>query len=278
LVAPEILAAARARLTLNKRMATRTNAQPEAALLRGGYARCGYCGHAMRVRNEDRGTFYTCNTSSRDQHGCPFHVISAHILDQAVLDKLQLVLNRPELIGAEVARLRRDDPTKADREAVERRLGEVERLRGNLARRVAAIDDDDIAASLLAEMVALGKQPAALTSEREKLEAERASWEATQKQLLDLEDWCRSVPGNVNLLDYEGRRLAHMALMALGVESRVWSTDHTPRWEIKMLPDVLPVPISDLPTAGDGGLSWAHVDGYTRRGYARWRGRRGGRL
>lgn len=256
-------------------MATRNNAQPEAALLRGGYARCGYCGHAMRVRNEDRGTFYTCNTSSRDQHGCPFHVISAHILDQAVLDKLQLVLNRPEVIGAEVARLRRDDPTEADREAVERRLGEVERLRGNLALGVAAIDDDDIAATLLAEMAALGKQHAALTSERETLEAERASWEMTQKQLGDLENRCRSVAGNVNLLDHEGRRLA---LMALGVQARVWSTDRTPRWEIKMPPDVLPVPINDLPMAADGGLVWAHVDGYTRRDCARRGGRREGRL
>ena len=153
-------------------------------------------------------------------------------------------------------------------------LGEVERLRGKLARRVAAIDDDDIAATLLAEMAALGTQNAALTSEREKLEAERASWEMTQKQLGDLEVWRRSVAGNVNLLTYVGRRLA---LMALGVQARVWSTDHTPRWEITMLPDVLPVAINDLPTVADGGLAWAHVDGYTRRGCAKQAARRGGR-
>jgi hypothetical protein len=201
-------------------------------------------------------------------------VISARILDQAVLEKLQLVLNHPEVIGAEIARLRRDDPTKADRDAVERRLSEVERLRGNLVRRVAAIDDDDIAASLLAEMATLGKQQSTLISEREQLESERASWDATQTQLRDLEDWCRQVASNVDLLNYEGRRLA---LTALSVEARVWSTNHTPRWEIKMLPDVLPVTLSDLPRAADGGLVWAHVDGYTRRGCARSGGHRVGR-
>ena len=71
---------------------------------------------------------------------------------------------------------------------------------------------------------------------------------------------------NIDLQGYEGGRLA---LTALAVEARVWSTDHSPRWEIKLLPDALPVSINDLPMAADGGLSWVHVDGYTRRGCAR---------
>jgi site-specific DNA recombinase len=275
LVSPEILRAARERLVVNKRTATRNNAKPEASLLRGGFARCGYCGLAMRVQNEERGTFYRCNTSSRDQHGCPHHVISAHILDRAVLDKVQLVLNRPEIVSAEVARLRRDDPTQANREAVALRLAEVERKRGNLARRVAAIDDDDLAAPLLVELTSLGKEMAALAMQQDTLNAERASWEATQSQLVDLESWCRRVARNIDLLDYEGRR---MALMALGVEVRVWATSHTPRYEIKMLPDAVPIPFSDPQTAGGVSLVSGHVDGYTHRGCARRGGHHAGRL
>lgn len=266
IVTPDVLRAARGRLAVNKRTAVRNNANPEAALLRGGYIRCGYCGLAMRVQNEERGTFYRCNTSSRDQYGCPHHVISAHIIDGAVLDKMQLVLNQPEVIGAEVARLRRDDPTKADREAVNVRLSEIDRQRGNLARRISTIDDDDVAGVLLAELAALGRQQSALAHEQAALEAERGSWEVTQARLSELEDWCRVVARNFDLLDYEGRRLA---LDALGVEVRVWSTTHTPRYEIKMLPDAAPVSLNDPPMAGDGALSGAHVDGYTRHGCAR---------
>jgi len=50
---------------------------------------------------------------------------------------------------------------------------EVDRQRGNLARRVAAIDDDEVAAMLMAEMAALGKQSPAVLAERDTLAAER---------------------------------------------------------------------------------------------------------
>jgi hypothetical protein len=228
----------------------------------------------MRVQNEERGTFYRCNTSSRDHYGCPHHVISASIIDRAVLDKMRLVLNSPELIAAEVARLRREDPTKPDRDAVQLRLAEIERQRGNLARRVAAIDDDDIAGTLLAEMSALSKQNAALLRELETLEAERASWEASQKRIDDLESWARVVARNIDLLDYDGRRLA---LDALGIEVKVWSTDHSPRYEIKMLPATGVVAVNDPLKGDDAGPFVAHVDGYIRRGCARRGGRRADR-
>jgi site-specific DNA recombinase len=260
---------------MNKRTATRNNAKPEAALLRGGYIRCGYCGLAMRVQNEDRGTFYRCNTSSRDQNGCPHHMISAHIIDGEVLRRMQSILSQPEIIRAEVARLRQDDPTRANREAVDVRLAEIERQRGNLARRVATIDDDEIASVLLAEMGTLGKQHAALVAERSSLNAERESWEIAQSRLDDLESWCQVVARNIDLLNYDGRRLA---LDALGVQVRVWSTSHNPRYEIKMSPGVAGVLVSGPQTESDAGLVWAHVDGYTHRGCATRAGRRVGPL
>jgi hypothetical protein len=83
------------------------------------------------------------------------------------------------------------------------------------------------------------------------------------------------VARNIDLLDYDGQRLA---LLTLGVEVRVWSTDHRPRYEIKMLPDAAPMPISDPRLASDGALSVGHVDGYTHRDCARPGGHREGRL
>jgi hypothetical protein len=113
-------------------------------------------------------------------------MISAHIIDGAVLHRMQHILNQPEIIRAEVAKLRQDDPTRANREAVDVRLAEIERQRSNLARRVASIDDDEIAGLLLSEMTALGTQHAALVAERSALVAERESWEIGQSRLDDL--------------------------------------------------------------------------------------------
>ena len=231
----------------------------------------------MQVQNDARGAYYRCNTTSRDQNGCPCHMISAHIIDRAVWQRVEAVLTQPEIIQAEVARLRREDPVRADLEAVERRLAEIERQRGNLARRIATIDDDDIAASLLAEAATLAKQQKALVIQRDELEAQRAGWAASQERLNDLESWCRLQARNLDALNYEGRRLA---LEALGVVARVWSTDHDPRYEISLRLDALPAGISanDLRTEGGVALAEEHVDGYIRRGCARRGGRRGGRL
>jgi site-specific DNA recombinase len=277
LVTPELLHAAQERLAINKWTATRNNRNPEAALLRGRYIRCGYCGFIMQVQNDARGAYYRCNTTSRDQNGCPCHMISAHIIDHAVWQRVEAVLTQPEIIQAEVARLRREDPVKADLEAVERRLAEVERQRGNLARRIATIDDDDVAASLLAETATLATQQKALVVQREELEALRAGWAASQERLNDLESWCRLQARNLDALNYEGRRLA---LEALGAVARVWSTDHDPRYDITLRLDALPAGTSanDLRTEGGADPGVVHVDGYTRRGCARRGGRRAGRL
>jgi site-specific DNA recombinase len=277
LVTKELLHAAQERLAINKWTATRNNRNPDAALLRGRYIRCGYCGFIMQVQNDARGAYYRCNTTSRDQNGCPCHMISAHIIDRAVWQRVEAVLTQPEIIQAEVARLRRHDPVKADLEAAERRLTEIERQRGNLARRIATIDDDDIAASLLTETARLTTQQKALVMQRDDLEAQRAGWATSQERLNDLESWCRLQARNLDALSYDGRRLA---LEALGVVARVWSIDHDPRYDITLRLDALPAGISasDLRTEGGVALGVAHVDGYTRRGCARRDGRHGGRL
>ncbi len=268
LVTPAVFRAAQERLAVNKWTATRNNRDPEAALLRGGYVRCGYCGFVMQVQNDARGAFYRCNTTSRDQNGCPYHVISARILDRAVWQRVEAVLTRPEIVEAEVARLRRDDPVKADLAAVERRLAEVERQHTNLVRRVATIDDDGIAASVLAEVAVLTTQQKALVAERDELKTQRAGWTASQQRLDDLESWCRLQARNLDALSYEGRRLA---LEALGVVARVWSTDHDPRYEITVRLDVLPPGLAiNAPHSGAGAARGAaHVDGYTHRDCAR---------
>jgi len=84
LVSPEVAAAAQAQIAVNMKNAIRNNRRPTAALLRAGYARCGYCGNVLRVLNGKGGTYYRCNTTSRDVYGCPAFTIAAGALDAAV--------------------------------------------------------------------------------------------------------------------------------------------------------------------------------------------------
>src|SRR4051794_5248750 len=50
LVTPELAASVHAALKRNKQEATRNNKSPKSALLRAGFARCGYCGNCLEVQ------------------------------------------------------------------------------------------------------------------------------------------------------------------------------------------------------------------------------------
>lgn len=255
LVSPELAATARDRLSRNKREATRNNRNPEAALLRGGYALCGYCGKAMRVDNRGSLAYYRCNTSSRDAYGCPCHVISTHILDGEVWSRIVAALADPRVIAREVERLRREDPAGPDIAGVDARLEEIGRRRANLARRVAGLEDDDLAGPLLEEMASLSRQHRALAEEREGLRARREAWREAESRLDSLEERCAAIAESIRDAGYQERRLA---LYVLGVQARVWSSDHDPRFEVTM--NVALDPVSDPRPESGGGHVGVHVD------------------
>ncbi len=274
LVSLDTLAAAQAQIAVNMKNAIRNNKRPTSALLRAGYARCGYCGNVLRVLNGKGGAYYRCNTTSRDVYGCPSFSIASGALDSAVWARVEQVLSNPQLVANEVARLRGTDPTEANVAALDKRIAEVERQRTNLMRRTAAIDDDELAASFLVEIKTLGEQHKRLRDDRDALLAERTAWQLAQERLDDLEWWCRVQSENLAALTYEQKRLA---LLALKVEARVWSADHDPRFAITMQID-LDGALNGPRSGGGDGPGEAHVGASIRRDCAKPGGHRAGRL
>ncbi len=273
LVSLDIRAAAQAQIAVNMKNAIRNNKRPNLALLRAGHARCGYCGNVLRVLNGKGGTYYRCNTTSRDVYGCPSFTITASVLDAAAWARVEQVLSDPQIVANEVARLRGTDSTETNLAALDKRIAEVERRRTNLTRRTAAIDDDELAAPFLVEIRTLGDQHKRLREDRDALLRERASWQIAQERLDDLEWWCRIQAKNLAALTYEQKRLA---LLALKVEATVWSTDHIPRFAITMQVD-LDRALNGPHSGGGAGPGAAHVGANIRRGCARRVGRRVGR-
>lgn len=232
LVTKELAQAASARLARNKSESTRNNRDPEAALLRAGYAVCGYCGHPLSAVNaRGHGTLYRCNSANQTRYGCPYFGIQSAILDAAVWSKIEAVLTRPDIIATEVERLRKDDPTRADIETIERMLAGLTRKERNLMNRLADADDADLGDLITADLKGIAAQKRQLQDERRAVELQRANWEASQERLDDLTAWCQTVADNLGELSYAERRLA---VNTLGVEVQVWRADHNPRWTIKM--------------------------------------------
>ena len=223
-----------ARLEANKLQATRNNRNPEATLLRAGFARCGYCGSPLSAKHHptrSRETTYRCAGVAADRHGCPGLAISAAILDPAIWSKIEQLLKQPDLIAQELERRGAGDTVAQDLTTLRRRLHEVATRQTKMARLASTLDDDDAAAPLLTELRSLARQKRDLEAEQHRLEhlADTAAAEASR--LGDLASWCSRVASNLAALTYEQKRLV---LEALGVRVHVWKTDHDPRWQLDM--------------------------------------------
>jgi site-specific DNA recombinase len=260
IITPQEQQSVLARLEVNKLRATRNNRDPEATLLRAGFARCGYCRAPLAVKRDPRKarpiSYYRCSTNSSDRYRCPGFAISAAILDTAVWDAIKRLLKHPDLIAAEVERRLASNTAAQDLTTLDRRLQEVTSRQTKLARLASALDDDDAAAPLLTELRFLASQKRQLEAERQRMESEATAVAFEAGKLQDLASWCGRVASNLETLSYEQKRLI---LEALDVRARVWRTDHDPRWQLDWsLPVDRPVP--DLAPYLSSAVSAAAAD------------------
>lgn len=229
LVDSDVFDAVHHRLVQNREQAVRNNRHPEETLLRGGYARCGYCGTALNAGAGKGIVYYRHGSRTRDCHGCPPVKIKAERLDADVWRRVRTILTQPEIIAAELTRLQEADPTVTDLAAIDRQVDVVARKQSNLVKRLALIEDDDMAAVVAIEVNSLAGQKRQLKGERSMIEKRHAGWRATRDQLASIETWCRRVSVNLDALAYGQKR---QVLDALGVQVRLYHSNHEPRYDI----------------------------------------------
>jgi site-specific DNA recombinase len=227
LVDGDTFAAVQHRLTLNKQRATRNNHDPEGALLRGGIARCAYCGRSLTVVRMKWGSIYRCINPTTKPEPCRNHSIVVHALDARIWDGVTAILTEEDRIERDLALLRADDPTVADLAAVDRAIVECDRKIGNLADTIATNDSAAVRATLAARVSQLEEERGGLLRERETIAARRQEWEQAQHQLASVQEWCKAMAEELPTLDYAGKR---RVLETLRVEVRLWRNDVTPRW------------------------------------------------
>jgi site-specific DNA recombinase len=233
------------RLTLNKQRASRNTKEPEAALLRGGYVRCGHCGRSMAVRPQKGGTYrYICVKGTSTNGRCRHRSISTRLLDAAVWDRIKGIVTQPEIVAGEIARLRREDPTEADLQVLDRTLLDLTRRQANLARAVAAVDDAEAAEPLTRELTGLSVRKKQMLAEREAVLARSKQWQQAEEQLRGIQAWVVTLSQLVDKLDYATRRLA---LDALGIGVKVYGADESPRYVITA---ALPLPAQQSQASG----------------------------
>jgi site-specific DNA recombinase len=222
-------------LKRNKAQSIRSAKNPESALLRGGFVRCGTCGRIMHVRpRSDGGVDYYCGPT----HGLPCPrptTIKGSVLDPEVWNRVRSIITDPSTVSREIARLQSNDPTVDEVRSVSKLLEGIERQRRNLTHAVAMLDDADAVAPLVAQLRSLTERRRALEAERSALEQRQSAWHSAQADLDSLARWCATVSDRVDDLSWEQRR---MALTALNFSVAVYPKNHNPRYVIKADIDV----------------------------------------
>ena len=217
-------------MTRNKERAIRSAKNPESALLRGGYVRCGYCGVAMYARPRSNGRVdYVCKRNSEFPGSCPNPTIVTHQLDQAVWAKALEILMDPETILRQLERLQAADPTEEELSAIDAALRSLDKRTAVLIQSISMVSDAEAAAPLISHLEGLTKQGRALKQERAKLLEQQQSWQEHRIQLSSLETWCRTVSTNLDTFDFKQRR---MVLDTLGFSAKLYRSDHEPRYVI----------------------------------------------
>jgi site-specific DNA recombinase len=258
-------------LHLNQQQATRNNQHPERALLRGGIARCGYCGYALypNSRQSPYGvlrTVYMCSHRHRTHPDCQAHSIAAHLLDNAVWAKVSTVLKNRSLIEQEIEHMRATEAPGTDV------LASIDKIIADLSaqiarkRRLFELTDDEKTQNELADEI---NQLAALRrgyeSERVNAELHYADWQQQRDGLQQALDWCERLGEHVDTFSYEQRRTT---LLALKVAVQLWRADHKPRARLTIrlpLSDIITLELETLELstlaycAEDGSSSSYHV-------------------
>src|SRR3989442_1786190 len=102
-------------LDINKQASMRNNKHPNTALLRGGFVRCGICGHALRVQHNGivKGKYhadpdYRCTVSLGREEKEYHHMIAIRVplLDGKVWEFAVKHIKNPELVRSYVTALR----------------------------------------------------------------------------------------------------------------------------------------------------------------------------
>jgi site-specific DNA recombinase len=236
IVSPEVWQAVQDRLASNCGDETRNIARPD--LLRGRVF-CSVCGRKMRGESEHgKRNVYRCSSRETPSGACGSRRIPAAPCEHLIWEKIVSILERPEIIAAEVKR-RSEEGTdaraqiEADREAAQRELKRAEDELRRLVSRAGQADDDlwEIFEKEIAAKREAKKRFEKVIAELEaRLEAE----DQATRNLTALTDYCAQVRNRLSEFDFAEKRLAIEALDARVTGSgRDWRLDVSLPYELE---------------------------------------------
>jgi site-specific DNA recombinase len=227
---------------------TRQGTREADALLRGGYARCGYCGGPMVATPHHGKMRYECSARRRKVSTCPSVTVRAELLDPAVWRRVLHAVYDKGQIMRDLDRLRREDRTKDELDRLNRLLDRNEKSQRNIERAIEMLDgNEDVLTRLTVQLADLSNQRRALMNEKAEVEAQRVGWDRAVKSIdaLTAHLYDRlATRGEPTEYDYDTKRAV---LAWLGIEVRIHRTLSTRRRKRLPMPRPVAEAVADVP-------------------------------
>jgi len=225
LVSPDVWERAIDNVKNGRKNSTRSE-DNDTVVLRGGLLYCAYCGLAGRVRRNyskpHLGYQYCCADSNRARYGCPSSSMSTHVLDAMVWDRLMTWVSNPVIIENKQNH-QESDPTDRDRTNLERQIAALSASMQKLGRRIALIEDDDVAAAVLKDLNEQGRRKKVLEAEHQLLNDQHSEWIKNNDQLKGILEWAKKwerTLNNTQAFSVEDKR---RVLKTLGVKVHLYA-------------------------------------------------------
>jgi site-specific DNA recombinase len=245
IVTKDLFDQANTRVKLNKQLATRNNQTSKEALLRGGFAKCGYCGTTLRVfrkcetRKSGKEVTYFSYNCSRPYNTvglCKGCSIPVDMLDAAAWEEAVKIIRDPSELDRKIADiLKQNSATQQRKRALKTLnaiLSEEETYRANL--------DREMRKKILSERTVAYLQKQLTDLERQEQEARKnladeqtmqLKQEKLERRIAEFHQQCQLWRENLDDPQFTlSFKFKHDAILFFGITATVWKSDHRPRY------------------------------------------------
>ncbi len=255
IVTKELWEKANRRIAANKQLATRNNKYSKDSLFRGGFARCAYCGCAIRVNPPQSGTYpsgeqwvrfyYNCPRPNLKDGRCPGCTISLNRLDNAGIEYINELIRDPSVVDAAIQELLKGNPLKKRQQQkvkdLNKILQEQERLRANLSKEMRKkILSEETVALLGKDLKDLEQQAKDAREDLDNQQQVQQQYEDLDRRIAEFHAQCTEWREKLDTSEFQPDfHFYQEALIFFGITGKVWKKGTEPRYEFYPRPPAI---------------------------------------
>jgi site-specific DNA recombinase len=254
IVTKELWEKANRRVPVNKPIATRNKKYSKNCLCRGGFARCAYCGYALRVnRNATTypsgkqwvGFYYDCVRPNLKDGRCPGCTISVELLDNAAIEYIIELIRDPSVVDIAIQELLKGNPLKKRQQQkikdLNKILAEQERLRANLSKEMRKKNLSEETVALLGrDLKELEQQAKEAREDLDNQQQVQQQYEDLDRRIAEFHAQCTEWREKLDTLEFTPDfHFYQEALIFFGITAKVWKKGTEPRYEFYPRPPAI---------------------------------------